>query len=137
MKTFKTTLIVLSCIIFGNTLFSCEEENKTDYKPYLIKIESIKLPEQINATEPFDIHFFGTVGTNGCFQFHEFKTETKDNNIIVEVWGRINNNAEICPSVMVYLEGKELTHTIQKIGNYTLKIKQPDGSYLVEQILVK
>ena len=56
---------------------------------------------------------------------------------MIEVWGKFDKNAKICPEVMVYIDGKKLNYTIRKPGNYTLKIKQTEDSYLEQQISVE
>jgi hypothetical protein len=38
---------------------------------------------------------------------------------------------------MVSLDGEELNYTIDESGNYLLKIKQPDNSFLEKQITVE
>ena len=137
MRTFKIVTIIIFSILLLDILSSCEKENKIDFETFVIKVDSIQLPDHILANEPFDIDFFGTVGTNGCFQFSQFKTERQNNDIMVEVWGEFDKNSKVCPTVMIYLAGEKLNYTIEKPGNYTLKIRQTEDSYLEQQISVE
>jgi len=132
MRYFRI-LTVLSLIF---TFLSCKEEAHPEYEQFLIRIDSVKVPESIVTNKPFDIEFYGTVGTNGCYKFREFKTEKTESEIFVETWGQVNKSTGICPEVMVLLQGKKLNCTIERSGNYTLKVRQPDGSYLKKNIHV-
>ena len=137
MRLFKTVTIIICSMLFLHILSSCEKENEPDYESFLITGDSVHVPENIFAHEPFDILFVGTVGTNGCKQFYQFKTESQNNNITIEVCGKFDKNAKACPAVMVYLDGKNFNYTIGKPGNYTLKIKQTEDSYFEQQISVE
>jgi hypothetical protein len=52
---------------------------------------------------PFDIEFFGTIGTDGCHSFGEFYQTFTNNDIMIETCGNYDYKVRICPTVMVYL----------------------------------
>lgn len=137
MNTFRTVTITLCVISFMSILAACEKENKPDYKLFLIKVDSVLVPDNIIANEPFDITFTGTVGTNGCYQFYKFETNSEADQIVVKVWGRFYSKQEVCTDVMVYLGDEKLTLRIEEPGHYILKVQQPDESYLTESILIE
>ena len=83
MKTINT-LICLSSLILLSILSSCEDEQKPNYESFLIKVDSIQTPDHITISEPFDIIFYGTIGTNGCYQLSKFEIEKQGNNIIIK-----------------------------------------------------
>ena len=76
--------LIFCFVFFSVVFFSCSKENEQVYDSFLIKVDSIGIQEKITAGEPFFIQFFGTIGTNGCYRFSEFKTEKQDSNIVVE-----------------------------------------------------
>ena len=129
-------LILLNLFIIG-LIASCEKRLKTDYEPFLIQVDSIQLSDKISVNTSFDIYFYGTIGTNGCYGFSEFKADKLNNDIIIETWGKLDLKSGICPSVMVFLNGKKLNYLIEETGSYMIKIKQPDNSFLEKQIIVE
>lgn len=137
MKPINTLIICLCSVILLSILFSCEDKQEPNYESFLIKVDSIQHSENITINETFNIKLYGTIGTNGCNQFSHFKTMAQDNDIIIEAWGKINKNSNICPTVMVYLDNEELNYKIEEKGIYTIKVKQPDNKYLEKQILIE
>jgi hypothetical protein len=132
----KAILILPILFLLGSFLGpSCSWVPRID--EYLIRIDSIKHPPQINADTDFIIEFYGTVGTNGCSGFSHFNVDQIGNDIYIEAWKIVKDGAVICPAVMVYLEAEPLTYSISSPGEYQLKIKQPDESFLIENIIVK
>ena len=115
-------------------LLSCN--HKPDYTFHLIKVDSIQVPTPLSANVPFEIKFFGTIAGNGCHSFYEFKVNQVNNDLLIEAWEKADAKALLCPTVMVYLTGHNLTTQIQSAGDYNIKIKQPDNSYLEKQVRV-
>jgi hypothetical protein len=116
-------------------LLSCHNDLNT-FDDFLIKVDSIHVPITITSNTPFDIEFFGTIGWNGCLSFKTFNQIYKNNDITIEAWGTYDNKAGICPTVMVYLDGRKLNITIPLPGIYKISIKEPDYTSLVRQITV-
>lgn len=137
MKPKRVLTAIFLSIFLSGLFFSCEWEEETSYEYFHIKVDSIQLAEDPIAGTPFEIRFYGTIGTNGCYQFEEFREKQTNSDIIIEAIGRYNKSAEICTSVMVFLDEKILNLTIEESGQYTIKIKQPDGNYMEREILVK
>jgi hypothetical protein len=137
MNKFKTQTILFISLLFLGIMFSCEDPNAPDYEYFMIKVDSIQIPEIILANETFEIQLFGLIANSGCSQFSEFKTGKQGENIIIEAWGKRNKNAVVCPGVEVYLQKEKLLYRISEKGKYTLKIKQPDGTFLMKEILVE
>ncbi len=137
MKSVKIRIIIICSILLYGIFSSCKKEQELNYDFFLIKVDSIQIPENIVANESFDIIFYGTIGTNGCKQFSEFRTEKSNNEIIVEAWGKFDKKSNICPEVMVYLDGEKLNYLIKEKGNYTFRIKQTDDNSFDQQISVK
>ena len=136
MRIFKKTLLFILPVLLAYVLTACDDGHNDDYEAFMIKVDSIQLPESVNANESFDIVFFGTVGTNGCYQFSDFKTSISENEIVAEVWGTFNKKSDICTMAIVMLNGEKLNYTINETGTYTFKVKQPDGTYIEKQVTV-
>lgn len=132
----KNSLKFLSLITFCFILLSCHSD-PYEVETFLIKVDSIHVPNAIVSNTPFDIDFFGTIASDGCHRFELFQNSISNNDVLIEAWGSVDSKAGVCPTVMVYLNGHKLTVTIRSPGYYTIKIKQPDNSTLVRQIAVK
>jgi len=135
MKKIKSLISLLVIITSCYLLISCHTESHTSYS-FLIKVDSIHVPQNITSKTPFEIDFFGFIGPDGCYSFKKFyQTMTSNNDIEVEAWGLYQTDSNVCLTVMVYLNG-HLNMTISAPGIYNLKIKQPDNNYLEKQLTV-
>lgn len=137
MKTIHTLMICFSTLMLLSILSSCEDEQEPNYESFLIPVDSIQIPGNITKNEPFDIRFYGTIGTNGCYQFSKFETEKQGNKITIEAWGKLNKNSSFCSDEMVYLDNEKLNYQIGEKGTYIIKVKKPDDNFLEKQILVE
>ena len=135
MKTIRLIKILSIVILASNLLVSCH--HASGYQIFLIKVDSIQVPNALVAKESFDINFFGTIGSNSCFSFSSFNVKQENANILIEAWGKAESNVSLTQPVMVYLTGHKVNYNIQIPGTYNIKIKQPDNTYLEKQIDIK
>jgi hypothetical protein len=135
MKTDKQLIKLLFFTTFCYILFSCHS-GPFKVESFTIKVDSIHLPSTIVSKTPFDIQFFGTVGTSGCYKFETYSNTITGNEIAIEAKGSFDSWSGTCPTVMVYLDSHKLNMTITSSGIYTIKIKEPDNTFLVKQINV-
>jgi hypothetical protein len=126
-------IIGLLPIIIG-VLPSCPKDPVID--EYLIQIDSIKVPSNINTGIPFQIEFYGTISVMGCSGFSHFTVTRSGLEILIEVWKWVDVDAIACPAVIVYLDGEILDYQLNDPGSYLLKIKQPDKTFLTKSITV-
>jgi hypothetical protein len=135
MKTFKLT-VSFSVLFLASLLIRSCHSGPVELSPFLIKVDSIKIPSSVTAKVPFDIEFYGTIGTNGCYNFLEFYQTESNNEITIEAWGTFNSESNACPDVMVYLDGRKKTVTIPTSGSYVIRVKQPRSQDIQEHITV-
>lgn len=136
MRATQTILFLMLLISFSQVFRSCEI-GPYEMKSVMVKVDSIHLPSEIKSTIPFEIEFFGIIGNNGCYHSGGYLQTSSGNDIIIEAYGTFDFQAKNCPAIMVYLNPNRLIMTIPDQGIYNLKIKQPDGTFLVRQINVK
>jgi hypothetical protein len=135
IKIVKIVFVVSFAAGLAAFFSSCQ--NDDDYEYYMIEVDSVYITEPVIANQIFDLEFFGYVGHNGCYSFSKFVLERQSNIIIVEVHGKLNVKSGVCSDVMVGLNGEKLSYKIEQKGNYTLRIKQPDGTFLELPVLVE
>ncbi len=135
MKIIQKLMFAGLMIFLSGHFSSCQKDE--DYEYFLIQVDSVSIPETILANQSFELEFFGYIGHNGCYSFSEFVSEKQNRTILVEAWGKLNVKSTICPDVMVGLNGEKLSLLLKETGNYNLKIKQPNGTFLERQILVE
>ncbi|HUX59375.1 MAG TPA: hypothetical protein VMV77_20550 [Bacteroidales bacterium] len=135
MKKIKSFFLFLMVITISFFLRSCLSEPYS-YQDFLIKVDSIQIPDTITLNIPFDIKFFGTIGFDGCYSFKTFNQTVIDNDITIETWGTYENINGTCPTVIVSLDGQKLNMTFHTPGIYNFNIIQPDNTSLVRQITV-
>jgi hypothetical protein len=132
-KRYLPVIIILS--VFSFLIAACSFDTKTT-QSYLIQTDSIRVPDVITANVLFQVRFFGTIGPNGCYSFEKIYSYPNSENVIsLEVWGIYYYDGTACTGSVKYLDEKA-DLTITSPGTYTLKILQPDFSYLEKQITV-
>jgi hypothetical protein len=116
------------------TFASCTKES--EYKEYLIQVDSLTIsyPQTLLYSGLFEINLYGTISNNGCSSFSHFNISRQNQDVIIEAWKNVQVNATVCPTVMVYLNHKILCNRDSLPENFTIKVKQPDGTYLEKQM---
>ena len=126
-------LIILLTLCIG--LLSCNTD-KNETNDFLIKVDSIHVPETIVSANPFEIVFYGVIGFNGCYSFKSFNTVNNGSTIIVEAWGTSDFSNLLCPDALVTLDGYTLKLTIPTPGIYKVIIHEPGNFSLITQLKV-
>jgi hypothetical protein len=132
VRSFVKVSVLLLTIL---SLASCNKDLSTS-SDFLIKVDSIKVPDTVTSSIPFEIEFFGTISYNGCVSFKTFNTVMNNKDITIEAWATYQKNVITCPDVMVYLDGQKLNLTISFPGSYHIIIKGPGGAGISRQITV-
>lgn len=135
MKLVRSLVHIFVLLITILSLISCNKDLSTG-SDFLIKVDSIKVPDVVTSSTPFDIEFFGTISYNGCVSFKTFNTIMNNKEITIEAWATYQKNDITCPDVMVYLDGQKLKLTISFPGSYHIIIKGPGGAVISRQITV-
>lgn len=124
-------LIKVSCILLVvGFVISCSKEPY--FKESLIKVDSVtieSIPTEAE-TELYAVDLHGTISSSGCSYLSFVKTYTQNSEFFIEAWKMTEVGANICPTVMVYLDYRMILDKYNLPENCTLKIKQPDGSFL-------
>jgi hypothetical protein len=133
MKTLRLFIFASVLILF----YACSTEPENDYTYFKIMVDSLSHPDTISVTDTLKIKFYGFVGPDGYHKFSRFEEHKKTNELELTVWGSKPNFQTACPEVLVYLDGKEYKTVLNQIGNYQIKINQPDNSLLIDSVYVE
>jgi hypothetical protein len=126
--------LILTVIIMGITS-SCSKESV--FEESLIRVDSINVeyfPTLVYPSDLFSVNLHGTISTNGCSSLSYCKFYIENQDLIIEAWKKTDVSVGICPTVMVYLNQSLIFNEKQLPENFTIKIKQPDGSYLEKEM---
>jgi hypothetical protein len=135
MKAKIPVIVLIILMTFCIGLLSCNTD-KNETNDFLIKVDSIHVPETIVSGNTFEIKFYGVIGFNGCYSFKSFNTVNNGGTIIVEAWGTSDFSNLLCPDALVTLDGYTLKLTISVPGIYKLIIHEPGNLSLETQIKV-
>jgi hypothetical protein len=133
-KIFVLILFITFCQFFK----SCESGSyrglyETEWESVWAKVDSIHIPSEIKSTIPFAMEFFGTIGNNGCCRDCGYIVGSPNNNdFILKIYGNYKLQDKNCSGMM----DCSIKMAFPSPGIYTLKIKQPDSTFLVKQITV-
>ena len=83
------------------------------------------------------IKFDGYVGPDGCHSFSHFQVNENVNEIDIVVWGKRPNDALVCPTVIVVLDGEEYKTLLKQKGVLKIIVHQLENSLLIDSVFVR
>jgi len=132
-------LFYLSILVIAAYSFSCSKADPTaETQEFVIKVDSIQLPDSVAINQQFDVKFFGTIGSNGCYSFADFIASEDSTSLSLMLKGHheVSEN-QVCSQVMVMLNGKVYSHKFPVAGQYRIRIINPGiGQFIEKEILV-
>lgn len=128
----KVSLFLSLFLLSAFFLSNCKKDHATRF---LVKVDSIQMPDTIQFGDTLKIELFGTIGENGCYSLDKIEPVFEDSIITVSVWG-LNSGSDVCPDVMVYLDGTTIAFTGLQKETYQIIFLQPDDGKLEQQVVV-
>lgn len=124
MVKFLFVIGIASCFV------NCSKE--PTFAESLIMVDSLKIeyPATYLPSGLFSINLYGTISNNGCSSFSHFNIARQNQDVIIEAWKNVQVNATVCPTVMVYLNHNILCNRDSLPENFTIKVKQPNGTFI-------
>jgi len=117
------------------TIFGCTTEPEKSAVQFIVRVDSISHQPSVPIGDTIVIQLFGTIGSDGCHSFYRFEDSKQLNQLDLTIWGQRTLD-NVCPAVMVYLDGKEYTVVATQEGWYFINIHQPDGTILRDSLIV-
>lgn len=131
MKPFLLIVVITAVL-----LLSCSTEPSREPFLFIVQVDSIAHAPSVSLNDTIAIKLYGTVGTDGCFSFSYFDDTLQPLRLDLTVVGE-RSASTVCPTVMVYLDGKEYRCVAQQKGWFSINIRQPDESRLRDSVLVE
>ena len=128
-----TSVRLTSIVILPLVLLACVTEPEPSAVLFKVKVDSFSVSSMAKVGDTVKVRLFGIIGGDGCHSFSHFDEGVFESRIDLTVWGR-RTPATICPTEMVYLNGKEYRFVASKTGTVVFTIRQPDGSRLEQAI---
>lgn len=129
----KYVVILLSAAVF--ILSSCTSTTEPDREKFIIDVDSISAPQSINLNDTLRIQFWGIIGSNGCYSFGNFESNTSGEQLTITPWGYYTE-AGACTDAIVELRGEEFKVVPEKKGTISIIISQPDEP-ITKAVVVK
>lgn len=133
----KTVLTLLISAVVMTVLVTSSCNPKKKDTDFLIKVDSINVPNVLTAGIPFDIKFYGTIGYNDCVTFKTFSKTIKERELRIGAWGTYPADMSNCNDALVLLNGSVVTVTVSTPGNYDLYIDEPDNTSIHRLLPIK
>ena len=104
---------------------------------FTIHVDSVQAPATVSRDAPLSIQFYGTIGSNLCFEFDRFEVEQTHSQLDLTLWGRVEVPRGICPLALSELDGRSFVKPApHDAGTVTIVVHQPDGSKLELSVAV-
>jgi len=126
---------ILQIVFFGVSITSLNCITEPTPQQFIVRVDSLTHSASVSVDDTIRLQLFGTIGPDGCHSFSHFETTTTSSELHLTVWGE-RSEAQICPTVMVSLDGREYSTQASSPGWYFINIHQPDGTVLRDSIQV-
>lgn len=131
----KSSVFVLLLFATGCFALSCQNKPAAT-EEYLIKTDSIVVPDTVRLNQSFQLAFFGTIGENGCYRFSRFHTEKNQNKIQIQVIGEVKTGENLnCPQNLPGLNGQALFLQADSLGLLKLEVLNPGLNQLIRKTI--
>jgi hypothetical protein len=107
-----------------------------DSVEYLIKTDSISVPDTVTAGAPLQVKFHGYLGNNGCYRFKEFRLQRSAIGIFVEPVGVHPSGHPTCTDNIPAFE-KTLTIEPPFTDPFLIRVSQPRATVLERTVRIK
>lgn len=137
----KTILIYILTALFISASIICCSDRPTqpieNSRYFRIKVDAISVqPGIINQSDTLIIRFSGTVGSTSCFKFSHFQGSNSLLRTDLALWGEEKYGSGVsCNEGNVPLEAIFRVFPLIQ-GIHKIIVYQPDGSELVEEVVI-
>jgi hypothetical protein len=117
------------------TLSSCQQKEAVHWnEEFLIKVDSIHCPAQLQVGQTLDIQFFGIAGYNGCSGFKRFVVSKHDSVYSIQVVGERKMGKNLnCTDAIQYLNDKKVSLLQDSSGVIKIEVINPGLNQVISK----
>ncbi len=120
-------------VVFLTTIRCREPQPRYDY--FIIKVDSMNVPDSVSHNDSLSVRLFGTIGGNGAYSLDRIDTTCSGRDLDVTAWGRFDRQAENVVSWFVQLD-QSITFAPSAPGPVRIRVHQPDSTILTDSTTV-
>ncbi len=123
---------ILPAIVAAAMLAACDGMLGPTRSAFTIRVDSVRVPQSVRATDTITAKVWAFVGNNGCYSFDRFSTTRATDHEDVSAEGVHTVGVGVnCTDALVYMRGEPLTITPPfQSSPFRLLVHQPDGTTL-------
>jgi hypothetical protein len=125
-------------ILVTFALSSCGN-NEPSRKPeeFLIRVDSISMPDSLSIGQVLQLGFYGTIGENPCHQFKRFIIGKSVSGYTIKVIGEQTfPKGGACGEGAVIMEGRVLELPVTEAGTQIIEVENPGLNHVIRKELV-
>ncbi len=131
--------IITGVLLVALVACSVPTDTNEDYSYFMVRVDSLKAPDDFWIGDTLYIQLIGTIGSDGCKSFSHFEDTLLTGDLYhildLTVWGKGDKQARACPAVMVMLDHQYILFPTSP-GMLTITIHQPDGTTLRDYVRI-
>jgi hypothetical protein len=124
----RSPLLLIAIALLAGCVSEPEE------REFVIAVDSVRAPGAVSGGAAFDVAFFGTIGTSGCYAFKEFRVTKSTTAADITLIGVYRSKTGTCTDVLMLLGGRQFTISPPVADPFELRVHQPDNSLLVKTV---
>jgi len=121
--------VVLLCLaITSLALLRCDR-SQPRYDYFIVKVDSLAVPDSFPHTESLRVQLFGTIGRNGAYTLDRVDAVRSERELNLTVWGEFDRRAKEVTQGFTRLDRSYSIYPVTQ-GPFRIRVHQPDGSTL-------
>jgi len=115
---------------------SCTKTTEPMISYFVVKVDSLAIPDTISQSDTLKIKLYGTIGNNGNYSFDHYEATRDSFKLNLKVWGKYVDKG-LAAMVIVMLDGVEYPVFPVYPNKFKIFIHQPDNSVLQDSVVVE
>lgn len=115
-------------------LAACAKTHEPEVTYFIVRVDSIAVPDSIPQADTLRMTLYGTIGNNGDYAFDRFESTLSPHDLALTVWGKYTYN-DYATQVIVGLNREFPVFPLYR-GMFRICVIQPDSSNLLDSVLV-
>ncbi len=126
---YAVCLVTVLALLFT----SCTKTHVPEVSYFMVRVDSISIPDSSSQADTLKIKLYGTIGNNGNYAFDHFEANRDSHKLNLAVWGKYTDN-DYATQAIVCLGGKEYPVFPLYPASFNINIRQPDSTFLRDSL---